>query len=117
MPNVFTPRKTKVTVTRRDPHPVSQYMASALGALYIRGINGNTGAFRYGTPSLSTQMTNFKGYTNPPQMFLGWNPKRVAGGAVRYTPQRLPAGAPSDPGDNPLQNAITTISAGAGLVY
>ena len=115
--NSFRQRTGRVTVVVRDPHPVSQYMASALGQLYGRAIRGDNGAFRYGYPGLASNMTKFKGYVFPPQMFLGWNPRRVAGGAVRYSPGQLPATSPSDPGDNPLRSAVATINAGAGIGY
>jgi hypothetical protein len=117
MPNVFRPRTERVTVVLRDPHPVSVYMATALGRLYGRAIAGDNGAFRYGAPGLSTNRSKYGGYAFPAQMFVGWNPKRVAAGAVRYTPQRLPATSPTDPTDNPLRNAVAMVSAGAGLGY
>jgi hypothetical protein len=117
MPGVFRQRTARVTVTVRQPHPVSQYMASALGSIYGRGINGHTGAFRYGAAGIATNRTKYGGYVYPPQMFIGWNPKRVAGGAIRYKPSALPATAPNNPTDNPLQTAVATIAAGAGIGY
>lgn len=117
MPNLFKPRAARVTVTVRAPHPVSQYMAASLGQIYGRAIAGHNGAFRYGMPGIATNRSKYGGYVFPPQMFMGWNPKRVAGGVIRYKPAALPATAPTDPGDNPLQNAVATIAAGAGLGY
>lgn len=117
MATLFQPRTARVTVTVREPHPVSQYMAASLGRIYGRAIAGHNGAFRYGAPGVATNRTKYGGYVYPPQMFMGWNPRRVAGGAIRYKPSSLPATAPSDPTDNPLQNAVATIAAGAGVGY
>jgi len=117
VPGIFRQRTARVSVTVRQPHPVSQYMASALGEIYGRGINGHAGAFRYGTAGLATNRTKYGGYVYPPQMFVGWNPRRVAGGSIRYKPGSLPATAPNDPNDNPLTNAVATIAAGAGVAY
>lgn len=113
----FRQQRTRVSVEVYQPHPVSQYMASVLGALYGRDINGRTGTVRYGMPGLSTQRSKFGGYVYPPQMFMGWNPRRVAGGAIRYSPAALPATSPQDPVDNPLQNAVAMIAAGNGVAY
>jgi hypothetical protein len=117
MPNMFRLRRRSVTVVLRDPHPVSVYQATALGQIYGRAIAGHNGAFRYGTAGLASQMTSFKGYVAPPQMFIGWNPKRVAGGAIRVHPSQLPTTSPSDPTDNPLRNAVNAINAGSGNGY
>jgi len=117
MPSLFRPRVERVTVTKREAHPIAQFMASALGALYGRGIDGKTGTFQYGAPSTASQRTKFTGYAYPAQGFVGWNPRKVAGGHLAPNPGRLPATAPQDPVDNPLQSAVATINAGAGLVY
>lgn len=117
MPSLFRPQSARATVTVRAPHPVSLYMAASLGRIYGRAIAGHNGAFRYGAPGVATNRTKYGGYVYPPQMFMGWNPRRVAGGAIRYKPGSLPATAPNDPADNPLRNAVATVSAGAGLVY
>lgn len=110
MPKSFRQRSRAVTVVQRSPHPVSVFMASSLGSLYGRGINGRAGTVLYGYPGDDTNQASYQGYVSPPQMFVGWNPKRVAGGAVRAAGGQLPATSPGNPADNPLGNAVATIA-------
>jgi len=116
VPGVFSPRVQKVTHTIHDPHPVAVWMATALGNLYGRGINGHTGAFCYGGGQAANR-TRFSGYAYPAQGFVGWNPRRVAAGHLATGQARLPTTSPQDPTDNPLINAVATINAGAGYGY
>lgn len=103
-----------VTVVKRiwAPHPVSVYMASALGNIYGRAIAGFNGAVVYGYPGLDTNKTNYQGYAAPQQMFMGWSPRRAAGGSILPTPSQLPATSPPATSDNPLLSAVAMISAG-----
>lgn len=97
MMNTIAPGVTHYSVPVREAHPISQRMAGALGWLYGRGVNGHNGAVRYGYLS---PRAKFTGYVSPQQMFIGWNPRRVASGSIRPTPNGLPgtqapAGSPS----------------------
>lgn len=83
------PEVVHYSVPVREAHPFSQAIASALGRLYGRGINGHAGAVRYGYPAIGTR-DRFGGYVFPPQLFIGWNPNRVASGTIRPTPGGLP---------------------------
>lgn len=114
---VFSPRVSKVTHTVRSPHPVSVWMATALGNLYGRGINGHAGTFEYGMPGQSTNRGRYAGYVYPDAMFVGYSPRKVSAGHLAPNRARLPTTAPQDPTDNPLMNAVATINAGAGYGY
>lgn len=114
----IVPRTERVTITVREAHPIASYMASALGALTGRDINGHTGTVRIGYPGADANRSNFKGYASPQQMFLGWNPRRVAGGAIRPTRGSLPSTQAPPPDDNSaLLSAVTTIGIGQGQSY
>lgn len=108
-----------VTVVKRiwAPHPVSVYMASALGQIYGKAIAGFNGAVVYGYPGMDTNVSAFKGYAAPQQMFTGYSPLRAAGGRVLLTPAQLPATSPPAAVDNPLMSAVETISAGSQSGY
>lgn len=102
---IFRPRTHRVTVEVHEPHPISVAMASVLGTLHGRGIKGDTGTVLIGmvTPSGPGK---YSGYVNPQQLFTGWNPRKVAGGAIRSNAQGLP-GTQAPPGyQNPLLNAL-----------
>lgn len=99
-------------VTRvREPDPRAVGLARMLGAFYGRGINGQTGSVRFGYPAIGTR-AKFAGYANTPQLFRGYDPRKVAGGTFRGMPGQLPA--TSNPGtfglNSPLQNAMATVT-------
>lgn len=106
VPGVLT-YATKV----RLPAPQAIALARGIGALYGRGINGETGSVRFGYPAIGTR-TKFAGYANTPQLFMGYSPRKVAAGSFRGMPGALPA--TSNPGtfplNSPLQNAMATVT-------
>lgn len=116
-PRIFPARTVTVIKKIWAPHPISTYMASALGNIYGRAIAGHNGAVVYGYPGMDTNMGAFKGYAAPQQMFLGWNPRKAAGGSVLPTPAQLPATSPPAATDNPLISAVATVSAGDQYGY
>jgi hypothetical protein len=107
---VIKPKVLHYNTPVHAAHPISVGMASALGTLYGRGINGQTGTIRYGYPAPGTRR-KYGGYVNPPQMFTGWSPASVAGGSVRRSPGGLP-GTQAPPGYlSPLLKAAMTVTA------
>jgi hypothetical protein len=103
-----------VTVFRtpvRSAAPQAIRMARALGWLHGKAIKGDNGTIVYGYPSIQTQRTAYKGYVNPPQLFLGYDPKKVAAGFIRPDPASLPGdsvGAAA--GRSPLQQAMHNVT-------
>lgn len=96
----------------RAASPQAIALAAGLGQLYGRGINGQTGTIRYGDPrGIQTQRSAFKGYVTPPQIFKGYTARRVAGGAIRNAPARLPSANAPSLSTSPLTRAMATVSA------
>lgn len=96
----------------RAAAPQAIGIARALGALFGRGINGRTGTVRYGDGGQLGSREKFTGYGNTPQLFIGWDPKKVAGGMFRGRPGALPStSAPTTVLNSPLQRAMATVTA------
>jgi hypothetical protein len=94
----------------RGASPLATSMAGRLARLLGRGINGHAGTVRYGQPAPGTRQ-KFGGYASPPQLFTGYDPRRVAAGAFRGAPGSLPATSPPGaPGASPLQRAMATVT-------
>lgn len=112
------PQVTNYKVPVRSAAPQAIRLARALGWLYGKAIRGDNGAVRYGYPSISTQRTKYAGYVNPPQLFLGYDPARVAAGFIRPDPASLPGDSMSPAAvRSPLMSAmhnVTVSQQGAG---
>jgi len=80
--NQITPQTEVFSVPVRSPHPVAVWMANRLGRLYGRAIAGDNGAVRIGAPGIDSP-AKYGGYVYPQQMFLGWNARAVASGAIK----------------------------------
>ena len=104
-------RTDQATTRVRHANAYSVWMAGALGALHGRGIDGQTGTVRYGYPQIGMR-NKYQGYANPPQLFIGWNPQRVAGGAVRPHLAGLPGGQAPYTDVGPLLAAVSRVSGG-----
>jgi|HubBroStandDraft_4_1064222.scaffolds.fasta_scaffold01801_5 hypothetical protein len=115
----YTPRVTAVVQRIWGPHPISVVSAIALGDLYGRGINGDTGHIAtqtsrpYKPGESADPAAGFTGYGQPPQLFTGWNPgyQTEVG-----TPLTDPVGLPgtSLPGSgSPLDAAMAQIMQGS----
>lgn len=96
------------TVRVRQAAPQAIGIARALGALFGHGINGATGTTRYGMPAIGTR-AKFSGYAVPPQLFIGYNPARVAGGSFRGSPAHLPATSNLN-ASNPLLRSMAAVT-------
>jgi hypothetical protein len=107
----------RVPVRWADPRALS--LASVLGWLHGKAIAGDNGAIRYGGPgSIQAQRSYFTGYAFPPQIFTGWNPRRVAGGRARVMRPQLPntgGGNPVAALASPLTRAMEAVTAAQKL--
>ena len=103
-----------VTIFRtpvRSAAPQAIGLARALGWLYGKAIKGDNGSIRYGWPGLDTQRTSFKGYVYPPQIFVGYDPAKVAAGFIRPDPASLPGDSLSSyASSNPLGAAMAAVT-------
>lgn len=105
------PRVDHYDVPVRAAAPQAIFIARALGAIFGRGINGHTGTVRYGYPGLGDR-AKYGGYANTPQLFIGYDPKKVAAGAFRGAPGSLPStSGPSTLLSSPLQRSMATVTA------
>lgn len=100
------PRVDSYIVRVRAAAPQAIRLARALGAIGGRGINGQTGTIRYGYPAPGT-LAKFGGYATPPQLFIGYDARKIAGGTFRGDPSRLPA---TNTTNNPLTNAMAVVT-------
>lgn len=96
----------------RSAAPQAIGLARALGWLYGKAIKGDNGAIRYGYPSLDTNRTSYKGYVYPPQIFIGYDPAKVAAGLVRPDPASLPGDSmsPYASTGSPLAAAMAAVT-------
>lgn len=111
MRNRTVPQVDTYTVRVRAAAPQAISLALGLGALFGRGINGQTGTIKYGYPAIGSR-EKFQGYVNAPQIFTGYDPMKVARGAFRGAPGALPStSSPTTLLNSPLQRAMATVTA------
>lgn len=99
MHDKIKPAVTTYAVPVRAAHPLSVWISSVLGKLHGRAIAGDNGAVRIGQPGMSSGRSY--SYMAPEQLFIGYNARRVAAGAIRNNAGGLPgtqapAGEPPD---------------------
>lgn len=108
------PQVIRYSTPVRAAAPQAVAIASGLGRLYGQAINGSVGgngAIRYGEPAIGDRR-KFTGYVFPPQLFVGYSARRVAGGAIRNTPAGMPSTtAPASLLNSPLAKAMATVGA------
>lgn len=111
------PQVTHYNVPVRSAAPQAIRLATALGWLFGKAIRGDNGHIIYGYPSIQTQRAKFAGYVNPPQLFLGYDPAKVAAGFVRPDPASLPGDhvSPSAAG-SPIMIAMHNVSVSQAAV-
>lgn len=113
MRGMISPRTEVYAVPVRAAHPLSVWIAGALGKLYGRAVAGDNGAVIIGAPGVNSGKVT--GYRNVPQVFTGYNPRRVAAGAVRNMPGGLPGTqAPWGEAPDALQVAVARLSGMSG---
>jgi len=113
MAQEYPARVEVYSVPVRQSHPLAVMIASRLGQIFGRGINGHTGTIRYGYPSTFTQRTKYGGYVQAPQLFLGAN---ITSGRARLpTPALSSSHVPLlASAGSPLANAMANVSAARG---
>lgn len=111
MPKLLRPQYERRVSNVPKVHPLAAgMMSSLLGLLAWEDLGGGSGEIRYGYPAIGT-LSKFGGYVNPPQLFLGYNPLLVAGGAIRPTPGGLPGTQPPVGPVTPLLAATMQVTA------
>lgn len=108
------PQQTIFRTPVRWAAPQATGMARALGWLYGKAIAGDNGAIRYGggPGDLQAQRSAYTGYAFPPQLFTGYDPRKVAAGAIRATPAAYPATTtPAGVLSSPLARAMESVTA------
>ena len=104
--------KPRVLIFRtpvREAAPQAIAIARGLGWLFGKAIKGDNGTIEYGYPSIQTQRTKYAGYAFPPQIFTGYDPRKVAAGFIRPDQASLP-GEPIGPGTSPLSRAMQGVT-------
>ncbi len=106
----IVPRVDHYQVPVRAAAPQAIGLARGLAAWMTRRDIRGAGAVRYGYPQIGTRM-KYAGYANPPQLFTGYDPRKVARGAFRGAPGALPStSAPTNVLNSPLQRAMSTVT-------
>ncbi len=105
------PQVTTYRTPVRSAAPQAIWIARALGWLYGKAIKGDNGSVVYGYPGLDTNRSSYKGYVYPPQLFIGYDPQKVAGGFVRPDPASLPGDSTAPAAArSPLQAAMQSVT-------
>lgn len=104
------PQVTTYSTPVRSAAPQAVAIAKGLGWLFGKAIRGDNGAVRYGYPQIGTR-AKYQGYVFPPQIFTGYDPGKVARGAVRVaTPALSTNTVPQTENYSPLQQAMANVS-------
>lgn len=107
------PRVQRFQVPVRWAAPQAIATALGLGWLHGKAIRGDNGTVRYGYPSIQTQRSKYAGYAFPPQIFTGYDPRKVAGGLIRPDPASYPGDSMSKAtADSPAYRALEAITFG-----
>lgn len=106
---LIRPLVDKVTVTVRGPEPIGSGTVSSLNAQAGEGIRGRRGTIRYGLQAPGTRL-KYGGYVFPAQMFLGYDPRKVAAGAVRNIGTSLPSTSAPVGTYSPLTAAMAAVT-------
>jgi hypothetical protein len=105
------PRVDTYTVPVRAAAPQAIGIARALAFLFGGDVNGRSGTVRFGYPQIGNR-EKYQGYANTPQLFTGYDPRKVAAGTFRGAPGALPSTtAPASLLNAPLQRAMATVTA------
>ncbi len=98
----------------RASAPQAIGMAASLARLFTAPSLRGAGTVRYGQPALGTR-GKFLGYAQPPQLFTGYDPRKVAGGTFRGAPGALPSTTgPVTALNSPLQRAVANLAPNGG---
>jgi hypothetical protein len=106
----IVPRVDYYTTPVHAAAPQAIGLAGSLARLFTSVALRGAGAVRYGQPAIGTR-GKFAGYVNPPQLFTGYSPGKVAGGTFRGAPGSLPStNSPTTVLNSPLQRALSTVA-------
>lgn len=106
----IVPRVDHYSVPVRAVSPQAAGLARRLAALLTAPAVIGAGTVRYGYPAPGTR-AKYAGYADTPQLFVGYSPRRVAGGTFRGAPGGLPAtSGPVNWGNAPLMRSMATLS-------
>lgn len=105
------PEVVNYRVPVRSAAPQAIGLARALGWLFGKSIKGDNGAIRYGYPTLGTR-AKFTGYAYPPQLFVGYDPAKVAAGLIRADPASMPGESvtPYPANNSPMMRAMSAVT-------
>jgi hypothetical protein len=106
----IVPRVDVYAVPVRSAAPQAISIARGLAQAFTRTSLRGAGKVRYGAPALGDR-AKFSGYAVPPQLFIGYNPRKVAAGAFRGNPGALPStSSPLTTLNSPLQRATAMMT-------
>lgn len=106
----IVPHVDVYSVPVRSASPQAIGIARGLAQAFTRTSLRGAGKVRYGIPAIGDR-AKFAGYALPPQIFIGYNPLKVAGGSFRGNPGSLPsAGGPLSALNSPLQRATAAMT-------
>jgi hypothetical protein len=106
----ITPQVDYYQTPVRAAAPQAIAIARALARAFTRPAIRGAGATRLGEPAIGTRR-KFQGYANTPQLFIGYNPRRVAAGAFRGPHPAIPStSAPISTLNTPTMRAMATVT-------
>ena len=106
----IVPRVDHYSTPVRAAAPQAIGMAGSLARLFTSVSLRGAGTVRYGQPAIGTR-GKYAGYANPPQLFTGYDPRKVAGGTFRGNVGSLPStSSPTTVLNSPLQRALANVS-------
>jgi hypothetical protein len=106
------PRTTNYRTPVRWAAPQAIAIARGLGWLHGKAIAGDNGRILIGYPAIASR-AKYAGYVFPAQLFIGYNARRVAAGAIRVTPSGLPSTSnAASTLASPLVQAMSNVTAG-----
>lgn len=106
----IAPEVDYYTTPVRAAAPQAVAIARALARAFTRPSIRGSGAVRIGEPAIGTSH-KFAGYANPPQLFLGYDPHKVAGGTFRGAHPALPStSTPITALNTPTMRAMATVT-------
>lgn len=107
----LTPQVDEYRTRVRAAAPQAIGIARALADRITRPALRGAGTVHYGYPAIGTRM-KYAGYANSPQLFIGYDPRKVAAGSFRGAPGALPSTtSPASALNSPLQRAMATVTA------
>lgn len=106
----ITPQVDHYETPVRAAAPQAIAIARALARAFTRTSIRGAGVTRLGEPAMGTRR-KFQGYANTPQLFIGYDPRKVAGGTFRGQRPAIPStAAPITTLNTPTMRAMATVT-------